>query len=122
MRAHGVPSFPDPGQHGGPGAPGESKSPAFQSASTTCDKSQPGGNPSPPKPSRSRQLAMLHFAKCMRTHGVPNFPDSILSTPPSNAPVIDAGGVYSVLPPGLNFQSPAVKQARTACGRGRGPL
>jgi hypothetical protein len=122
MRAHGVPNFPDPGHGSGNSPQDNPQSPAFKSASTTCDKLQPGGNTPPPKPSESRQLAMIRFAECMRKHGVPNFPDPTLSLPPGNVPVIAVAGIYFALPPGLDFQSPAVKQARTACGTGRGPL
>jgi hypothetical protein len=122
MRAHGVPNFPDPGHGSGDGPQDDPRSPAFKSASTTCDKLQPGGNPAPPKPSKSRQQALLRFAQCMREHGVSHFPDPTLSPPPGNPSVIEVGSVYFVLPPGLEFDSPAVKQARTACGTGRGPL
>jgi hypothetical protein len=120
MRAHGVPSFPDPGQD--KGNDDFRQSPAFASASSTCDKLQPGGNPSPPKPSKSRQLAMVKLAECVRKHGVSNFPDPTLSPPPSSASGIDAAGIYFVLPPGLNVQAPAVKRALKACGTGNGPL
>ena len=65
---------------------------------------------------------MLRFAECMRKHGVSNFPDPTLSLPAGNVSVIDVAGIYFALPPGLDFQSPAAKQARTACGTGRGPL
>jgi len=122
MRSHGVPNFPDPGHGSGNSPQDNPQSPAFKSASTTCDKLQPGGNTPPPKPSKSRQLAMLRFAECMRKHGVPNFPDPTLSLPAGNVPVIAVAGIYFALPPGLDFQSPAVKLARTACGTGRGPL
>jgi hypothetical protein len=61
-------------------------------------------------------------AECMRRHGISNFPDPTLSVPPQNASVTDAAGIYFVLPAGLDFQSPAVKQARSACGSGRGPF
>jgi hypothetical protein len=122
MRAHGVANFPDPGQGSGRNSDANPNAPAFIAATKTCDKEQPNNSSQTTRPSKSRQIAMVKFAKCMRAHDVPNFPDPTLSTPPSNQPVIDAGGIYFVLPPGLDFQSPAVKQARTACGTGRGPL
>jgi hypothetical protein len=121
MRAHGVPDFPDPGQGSGRASAANPNSPAFATATKVCDKEQPDDNAHVATPG-SRQLAMVKFAKCMRAHGVPNFPDPTLSSPPSNAAVIDAGGIYFILPPELDFQSPAVRQARTACGTGRGPL
>lgn len=121
MRAHGVPNFPDPGHGSGNSPQDNPQSPAFKSASTTCDKLQPGGYTPPPKPSKSRQLAMVRFAECMRKHGVSNFPDPTLSAPTGNVPVIAVAGIYFALPPGLDFGSPAVKQARTACGTLGGP-
>jgi hypothetical protein len=120
MRAHGVPAFPDPGQD--KGNDDFRQSPAFASASSTCDKLQPGGNPSPPKPSKSRQLAMVKFAECVRQHGISHFPDPTLTPPASSSPVIDAAGIYFVLPPGLNVRAPAVKAALQACGTGHGPI
>src|ERR1035441_960324 len=82
MRAHGVPNFPDPGHGSGNSPQDNPPSPAFKSASTTCDKLQPGGNTPPPKPSKSRQLAMLRFAGCMRKHGVSDCPGRALALPP----------------------------------------
>ena len=48
----------------------------------------------------------LKFADCMRTHGVPTFPD------PSGA-----GGGLNLTGTGVDPQSPAFKSARTACAR-----
>jgi hypothetical protein len=120
MRAHGVPAFPDPGQD--KGNDDFRQSPAFASASSTCDKLQPGGNPASPKPSKSRQLAMVKFAECVREHGISNFPDPTLTPPAGGASEIEVGAIYFVLPSGLNFGSPAVKRALKACGTGTGPF
>lgn len=120
MRAHGVSDFPDPGQDNG--ASQFRQSPAFASASTACDKVVPAGPASPPTPAKSRQRSMLAFAKCMRAHGVPDFPDPTVSLPPNGASVIDVAGIYFVLPRNLDLQAPAVKNARSACGTGAGPL
>ena len=46
----------------------------------------------------------LEFSKCMRSHGVPNFPD------PSGG-----GGIHLELGSGVNPLSPAFKTARVAC-------
>jgi hypothetical protein len=71
------------------------------------------------------QALPMQIDRCGR-RGVPNFPDPTLSLPAGNVSgnvsVIDVAGIYFALPPGLDFQSPAVKLARTACGTGRGPL
>jgi hypothetical protein len=58
------------------------------------------------KPSSgSGSAKALEFASCMRSHGVPNFPD----------PSAGGGGVD--LPPGLNPRSPAFKSAQRACAK-----
>jgi hypothetical protein len=49
------------------------------------------------------QAAGIRFADCMRSHGVPNFPD------PS------AGGGGIEIPSGVNPQSPAFQSAQSAC-------
>ena len=49
--------------------------PAFQAAEKACKQYLPGGGgPPPPLSARQKQLALAN-AQCMRTHGVPNFPD-----------------------------------------------
>jgi hypothetical protein len=109
MRSHGVPDFPDPGKPvGGPGSRISKQAPAFQSAEQTCDRltnnPQPKGSPLP----EGQRVAALASAQCMRTHGVPNFPDP---TFPST------GGEYITLPPGATPQSPAFLKAQKVCGQ-----
>jgi hypothetical protein len=120
MRSHGVPNYPDPTKGAGaesftifrsPGGPltvdGIAFSgPALQSAEKTC-KLFGGGN-APPAISESQKLAEFHFAQCMRKHGVVNYPDPAF--PPG-------GGIFRRSVPGLNLDSPAVKQAEAACNR-----
>lgn len=77
MRAHGVPSFPDPSPGGGfplrtSGI--NQQSPAFESAQKACAALEPGGNTPPPIPA-AQQAGMVAKALCIRQHGVPNFPD-----------------------------------------------
>ena len=83
MRANGVPNFPDPGSGGGidiaPGSGLDPQSPAFQAAQKACGKLLPGGGPGARKPTRAQFVAALAFAKCMRTHGLPRFPDPLAS-------------------------------------------
>jgi hypothetical protein len=121
MRSHGVPNYPDPTK--GPGGEGFSvnsspgsdtltvdgisfSGPAFQTAEKTCKLF--GGGTSPPPISESQKLAALHFAQCMRKHGVPNYSDPTF--PPG-------GGISRTVLPGLNVQSPAVRRAAAACNR-----
>jgi hypothetical protein len=84
MRSHGVPTFPDAGSTGqiliDPRKLGESgidvDSPRFKRAARSCLNLQPkGARSTAGQPTAAQQQAMLRFARCMRSHGVPNFPD-----------------------------------------------
>jgi hypothetical protein len=121
MRSHGVPNFPDPGSNGIQFTPGSGinpASPAFKSAQARCKKLLPGGGPkaaSAPPPSASAVRAALTWARCIRKHGVPNFPDP--STNGSQAGLFFRGVVFPV-GPDFNPESPAFKQAQASCGNG----
>lgn len=52
------------------------------------------------------QAAGIKFASCMRSHGIPNFPD------PSGG-----GGIKITAGSGIDPQSPAFRSARTACAK-----
>ncbi|MGA3353975.1 MAG: hypothetical protein ABSD85_12430 [Acidimicrobiales bacterium] len=84
MRAHGVPNFPDPTltSHAvsfGAGHNINQDSPQFVSASTTCKRLVPDGGPPSTAQLQAAIARLLKNAQCMRTHGVPNFPDPIVS-------------------------------------------
>jgi hypothetical protein len=124
MRSHGVPNFPDPGSNGRGGleiqqtqraGSGRSlkingvsvSSPAFNSAMQSCRSHLPNGGHPPPL-SAARKQAMLRFSRCMRAHGITNFPD----------PTFGAnGGVRIGFGPasGIDPQSPAFQSAQRAC-------
>ena len=116
MRSRGVTDFPDPSPSGGLRISSSSginpQSPAFQSAQSACRKLLPGGGPPSTVPEAKRK-AMIANAQCVRTHGVPNYPD----------PSFPAGGGIRVeIGPGVNPQSPAFQNAQKACGgAGSGP-
>jgi hypothetical protein len=110
MRSHGVPNFPDPT------SPKEFKldiassegSPAFQSAKTACDHALQGGGP-PSQSTAQRQaqtVAGLAFARCLRSHGFPNFPDPTSSGQITHEMLANAG---------IDPRQPAVLQAADAC-------
>ncbi len=131
MRANGVANFPDLGSQNGGGfqisasqSSGSGASikvngvpvnaPAFQSAMQKCRKDLPK-----PPPLSSAQITKLRagalaMAKCMRSHGVPNFPDPVISAGPGGAGVrIRIGGS----PGALNPSSPAFQAANQTCGK-----
>lgn len=117
MRAHGVHNFPDPSSTGqfsiSPNAGLNPFSPVFEAAQKAC-----GGGPGSggaPQMSESQKLAALAFSKCMRAHGVPNFPDPAYN-PGGNGPVLSVRGMLFAGTAAITPGSPAFKQAAAACG------
>jgi hypothetical protein len=83
IRAHGVPSFPDPHVTTTSGAGGSvaqavpasaGLSPNFRSAQKACRGILPAAVNGPERHGPSKQV-FLAFAQCLRAHGVSNFPD-----------------------------------------------
>jgi hypothetical protein len=71
---------------------------------------------------------VVNFAVCMRSHGVPNFPDAS-STPGGGVSVIPSsfgayrrvirrGGAFLAIPTTINPASPAYQHAAAACRSG----
>jgi len=80
MRSHGVPKFPDPTVKNGTvgfnisAADGiDPSSPQYQAALQACSSLRGGGTSN--SGSSGNLAKELKFAQCMRTHGVPDFPD-----------------------------------------------
>jgi hypothetical protein len=120
MRGHGVPQFPDPG--GTPAAASSVsilgaalpptiniKAPAFRSALNTCMTRFLAAHPRPPV-SAAKKAAVLKFARCMRTHGVPSFPDPKF---PAHGGIALGPGPGSPIDP----NAPAFQHAQQVCGR-----
>jgi hypothetical protein len=83
MRSHGIHDFPDPSSagggvgielHGGPGSDLNRDNPTFMAAEQACRALQPGGGQAP-TPSAQKIAAEVKWARCMRSHGLPSFPD-----------------------------------------------
>ncbi len=121
MRANGVSGFPDPiaGPNGAVGLPltvtGDGSlmaggktfaGPAVRSAERACKAYLPPTGGPPPQVAAALRRQQLAFARCMRAHGVPSFPDPTFSGGPN------------VLPAGINPQSPAFRSAARVCGAG----
>jgi len=121
MRANGVSDFPDPQtsnggnsiQLNGSGASMDPSSTQFQSAQNACKKYLPtnvsGGN----GPSAKDRQAMLAFAACMRTHGVPDFPDPNFSG--GGAGFVVGSGPGANPPADVRPDSPQFQAAMAAC-------
>jgi hypothetical protein len=112
MRSHGVTNFPDP--TGGNNkqavvsalqAVGNSKAQAAQTACMQVNGGSPGTGKSA-TPSQTRTATMLAFARCVRSHGFPRFPDPTSSGQLTHAMLANAG---------INLHQPAVLQAGDAC-------
>jgi hypothetical protein len=99
MRRHGVPNYPDPNSSGQLDLNGVNpQSPAFQSAANDCKSFGVGGTPKPITQTPQMQTNVLKTANCMRSHGVPNYPDG---------PITRSSGI--------NESSPAFQRAFQTC-------
>lgn len=105
MRSHGVPGFPDPDAQGRfPPVQGNGVRQAVQSAENACQGVRPGGAQGGKQQQQGRQTQALNFSKCMRAHGIPNFPD----------PSASNGGMgYNMA--GVDTHSPQYQSAQQAC-------
>jgi hypothetical protein len=118
MRTHGVPEFPEPTEghllvhssdHNGQVRGVNPQSSQFQAAQKVCGKLMPeGGTPSPAQQAKAQESA-LKFSQCMRTHGVPNFPDPTFSGGGAKL-TLKAGGAN-----GIDPNSPQFKAAQKTC-------
>jgi hypothetical protein len=120
MRAHGVADFPDPRSSGeipiksaggmtrapSGGFTANPNSPGYQTASRDC-RSLADATPVSQAQTNKITADQLKFAACMRTHGVPNYPD------PTNSGEVGNNGAIS----GVNPSSPAVQGAEKTCRR-----
>ena len=111
MRAHGVPNFPDPGSNGQFSVNGiDKQSPQVRSAAGACQSLLPGLNPAAALVEGRTQA--LRFSRCMRAHGVPNFPDpSVKSHGSGVAITIRMKGGSG----GIDPRSPQFQAAQNAC-------
>jgi hypothetical protein len=110
MRSHGVSDFPDPSGRGllsDISAAGvNTQSPTYQQALQSCKKYSPEGHLTPAQSAAENAEGLL-ISQCMRSHGVPNFPDP--STGPADEQVINLHGL------GIDPSSPTFQAASSAC-------
>jgi hypothetical protein len=119
MRDHGVTNFPDPKvSNPGPGqtaiamvAPATlSKSPRFKTAFTACRGIMPKPANSNPaqlaQVQQARKHDLLAFARCLRAHGLTNFPD------PTSQGQLTLEMVHNA---GVDLHAPDVLPAARAC-------
>jgi hypothetical protein len=125
MRSSGVTNFPDPTPGHGLGfnvSAAVSSSPAFHKAMAGCQKLLPIDAPGGGRPaSRQTMAKLLGIARCMRGHGVHQFPDPYDTRPSNITPgkysvITDFDGAFLLFPRAMNLQAPAYRQALAACG------
>ena len=116
MRAHGVLKFPDPNSSGVIPKVGLQQlgvsSTVFQAAQKACQHLLPNSGQSSQAQDQEILNALWNFARCVRAHGVPNWPDPLAE---SDAGQPGTPGFPRDLPPGLNTNSPVVKNAMHTC-------
>jgi hypothetical protein len=112
MRAHGIPGWPDPTSAGvfdkrKLRALGVEPSRVRSIEERSCSGLLPSGGPQPSEHERETRLADARsFARCIRRHGIPRFPDP------------NAQGLLSVemvQAQGIDVHSPAVLRVVQAC-------
>ena len=110
MRAHGVPDFPDPDSNGQFNVDPHSTSSQETAADQACHHLLNGGRPAPAAQQQHMLSQLVKYARCMRAHGVPNFPD----------PQTTGGGIgehagVGLDMHGINVNSPQFQSANHAC-------
>jgi hypothetical protein len=117
MRAHRVSNFPDPLPTGGfpRGATG-AQSPSSKAALRACIHLLKAGNGSRQQASSAELAAAVRYSRCMRAHGVPNFPDPVTSLASHNVNVIVDGPIKFPLSAGIDPGAPAFQRADVVCG------
>ena len=114
MRTHGVSGFPDPDSTGAipklQVVDARQRNPSrFDRADNACRSLLPNESlaaPETPAQRRTQLADELSFARCMRSHGLTNFPD----------PTAQSGlTVEMVQAQGINVHSPAVLRVVQAC-------
>jgi hypothetical protein len=130
MRTHGEPNFPAPTKKGGsiqetitPGSGVDPNAPQFTAARNACKHLLPNDGVPGPSPGQTftprEQADYLKAAQCMRSHGVPDFPDPSFQgksvafnsqTPiDTNTPQYTSAltACQKLIPPGLPYGSPS---------------
>ena len=99
------------------------ESPTFQRAQNACktllpDRGLPAEGPPPSETTFDR---LVKIARCMRQHGISEFPDPRTTRPTKLSPgkyreITDYDGAILLFPRALDLEAPAYKKALTACG------
>jgi len=115
MRANGEPNFPDPNSQGafsfGSAQGIDPGSAQFRAAQSKCGKDLP--HPSfTPAQQQQDYARLLRYSQCMRSHGVPSYPDPTKGSG-GGVSLSIGGGPHS----GLDPNSPIFQHAQQACSK-----
>jgi hypothetical protein len=115
MRGHGVLKFPDPNSQGQIPKVGLQQlgvsSAQYQAAQSTCSHLLPSNGGSSQSSDQLMMNSLWKFARCVRAHGVPNWPDPLAESDPGQP---GTPGFPRTLT-GIDTNSPHVKDAMSAC-------
>jgi hypothetical protein len=118
MRSHGITDSPDPTASGdfaidsaGPNSDLDRDNPAFQAAEWACQRYTPQPDVTPAQHAQL-ESAYLSFARCMRSHGVGDFPDPVTGTGGHPGFYLQGGSNSD-----LNSNNPAFQRGVEACQR-----
>src|SRR5690348_4765843 len=110
MRGHGLPRFPDPDSNGvfgiSPTEAGPINGAQFRRANKACWHLLPGSQLMTAAQQRQATEQALKFVACMRSHGLPAFPD----------PIVNAQGAeFRLGRSGPRPNTPVFRAAQQAC-------
>jgi hypothetical protein len=116
MRAHGVTDFPDSGGpiQASPGSDLDPSNPTYKAARQACQSLQTTVHLNPAQAAQAFANS-LRFSKCMRNHGITNFPDP----DPHGGP--NGHGGVNLSGSGIDLNSPQFQTAKQACKHYLGP-
>ncbi|MGH3125744.1 MAG: hypothetical protein ACRDND_32610 [Streptosporangiaceae bacterium] len=112
IRSHGVPDFPDPNSSGvlpkSQVAQLAASSPQFPAAHGACEHLLPNGGQPTQAQAQQAWNDMRSFARCMRSHGVPNWPDPARTSQQDQRP-------FFYVPGSIDPNAPQITTKIRAC-------
>jgi hypothetical protein len=107
MRSHGVTDYPDSGDvTAAPGSDLDPSNPTYQTARQACEYLHPTIHQNHSQAAQSLATG-LNFSKCMRKHGITNYPDP--------GPHSGPNGGYGINLSGIDTNSPQFQAAQQTC-------
>lgn len=119
MRSHGVTDYPDSGgpAQASPGSDLDPGNPAYQRARSACQPLMPRASLDPSQAAQAH-ADDLAFARCMRQHGITNYPDPDPHGGPNGHGGVDLRGIDQDSPRFTAAQQ-ACRQYQDPYGKGR---